>query len=428
MSLPTTVAPQAKGSDRLGATACPFCGLLCDDLVVATGTVPQVNANGCARSRALFSAAASSNVVPSIDGASVALEHAIARAAEIVADARQPVFLSAGTDVAGMRALLELAERAGGIVDHVNSDAVLRNLLVLQDTGWVSTTLTEVRNRCDLLVVAGSDISSRFPRLFERCLDNRDSLFDIGEREILFLGTPPAGFASSHRVSVLEVSPRRLGELFAGLRCILAGRRLRAREIAGVSPDRLAALLARMQAARYGVLTWAAADLNFPHAELAVQSMCELVQEINGKSRFAVLPLGGNQGDLTTTQATTWQTGYPLRVSFGSGAPEFDPLHHNARRLLEHGEADALLFVSAFDPDYAPPATHVPSVVLGRPGNAPVRASVYIPVATPGLHHAGHLFRTDNVVAIRLRQVGASPWPSAASALSRILEQLGGRQ
>jgi formylmethanofuran dehydrogenase subunit B len=219
-----------------------------------------------------------------------------------------------------------------------------------------------------------------------------------------------------------------LGELFAALRCLLAGRKLHAQEIAGVPLERLTALLDRMRAATYGVLTWAAADLDFPHAELTVQSMCELVQEINDRSRFAVLPLGGSQGDLTSTQVTTWQTGYPLRVSFGSGAPAFDPLHHSAERLLARGEADALLFVNAFDAERAPPATEVPSIVLGRPGNAAGRASVYIPVATPGLHHAGHLFRTDTVVAIRLRQVGVSEWPSAAATLSRILETLGGRQ
>jgi formylmethanofuran dehydrogenase subunit B len=55
------------------------------------------------------------------------------------------------------------------------------------------------------------------------------------------------------------------------------------------------------------------------------------------------------------------------------------------------------------------------------------RATVFIPLATPGLHHAGHLFRADNVVAIRVRQIADSPWPSAATALRRILEALGAR-
>jgi formylmethanofuran dehydrogenase subunit B len=95
--------------------------------------------------------------------------------------------------------------------------------------------------------------------------------------------------------------------------------------------------------------------------------------------------------------------------------------------LIARGEADALLFVNAFDPDRTPPASGVPTILLGRPGTASERATVFIPLATPGLHHAGHLFRTDNVVAIRLRQITDSPWPSAAIALHRILEALRAR-
>jgi formylmethanofuran dehydrogenase subunit B len=313
---------------------------------------------------------------------------------------------------------------------------------VLQDTGWMSTTLTEVRNRCDLLVVAGSDVTSRFPRFFERCLDNRETLFDAAgfesgdvdvkrfdsaKREIVFLGARPEGFASGHRVSVVEVAPSHLGELFAALRFLLSGhKQLRATTVAGVPLQQLSALLQRMRAARYGVLTWTAADLDFPHAELAVQSMCELVQELNRASRFAVLPLGGNDGDLTTTQAATWLSGYPLRVSFGTGAPEFDPYRYSAQRLLAQNGADALLFVSALDAGHTPPATNVPAIVLGRPGTVAHRAAVFVPVGTPGLHHAGHLVRADNVVTIRLRRLIQPQWPSAASVLSRILEHLGG--
>jgi formylmethanofuran dehydrogenase subunit B len=399
--------------------------MLCDDLVIDVGAVPQVRAHGCDRSRTLFSAMSKSAVAPQVEGKPATLDQAIAHAAGILTAAAQPVFLSAGCDVAAMRVLLELAERAGGVVDHVNSDAALRNLLVLQNTGWVSTTLTEVRNRCDLLVVAGTEIASRFPRFFERCIDTPESMFDLEQREIVFLGAPPPGFKSKHRVSVLNVAAHRLGEVFAALRCLLARRRLPATEIAGIASTDLSALLERMQSARYGVLTWAAAELNFPHAELAVQSACELVQQLNQKSRFAVLPLAGNDGDVTTMQAATWQTGYPLRVSFAGGAPAFDPVHFRAERLLASGEADALLFVNAFDPDRAPPARGTPTILLGRPGTSTERAAVFIPVATPGLHHAGHLFRTDNVVAIRVRQVAESPWPSAATALRRILGALG---
>jgi formylmethanofuran dehydrogenase subunit B len=320
-----------------------------------------------------------------------------------------------------MRALLELAERTGGVVDHGAGDAMMRNLLVLQDSGWISTTLTEVRNRADLLIVAGTDISSRFPRFFERLFGEFDSLFTTGERETFFLGAMPRDLPAPLKARAMSVEPARLGEVFGALRSLLVGRTLSAKAVAGIATEELAALLARMQRARYGVLTWAAADLAFPHAELAIQSMCELVTALNASGRFAVLPLGGTDGDLTAAQVTTWQTGFPLRVSFAGGKPVYDPWQHSAQRLLERNEADAMVFVSTLDAANVPPESDAPAIVLGRPGMRTSGSSVFIPVATPGLHHAGHLFRTDNVVALRVRKLAESTLLSAAQALQMIL-------
>ncbi len=406
---------------------CPFCGLLCDDVRVAmTRGMATVVANGCARSRALFAANAHDTATVMVDGKPADLDTAISRAAQILRTARRPLLISAGTDVAGMRVLIELAERSGGIVDHANGDALFRNLRVLQDTGWISTTLTEVRNRADLLVVAGTDISSRFPRFFERCFGEFDTLFGIGARELWFLGRAPDDFPAALRIRTesLAVDPVRLAEFFSALRALLAGRVLKENTAAGVPIGKLSELLERMRAARYGVLTWAAADLAFPHADLAIQSMCEFVKALNSENRFSVLPLGGSDGDLTAQQVTTWQTGFPVRVNFNGGAPTHDSRRDSARHAIQHGEVDAMVFVSALDAARTPPASTIPSIVLGRAGMRPERCSVFIPVSVPGLHHAGHLYRADNVIAIYLRKLAGSALPSAAHALRRILEAM----
>ena len=414
---------QSTGAQEFVHVPCPFCGLLCDDLRIAVAErAATVLANGCTKSRRLFSATSAADAAPLMNGKPVALEVAASKAAAILREARRPVLISAGTDVAGMRALLELAERTGGVVDHGTGEAMMRNLLVLQDSGWISTTLTEVRNRADLLIVAGTDISSRFPRFFERLFGEFDALFATGEREILFLGAMPRDLPAPLKARAISVAvePKRLGEVFGVLRSLLAGKILTAKTVAGIGTEELAALLARMQRARYGVLTWAAADLAFPHAELAIQSMCKLVTALNASGRFAVLPLGGTDGDLTAAQVTTWQTGFPLRVSFAGGKPDYDPWQHSAQRMLERNEADAVVFVSALDAAHAPPESDAPAIVLGRPGTR-TGYSVFIPVATPGLHHAGHLFRTDNVVALGVRKLAESTLPSAALALQMIL-------
>jgi formylmethanofuran dehydrogenase subunit B len=91
---------------------------------------------------------------------------------------------------------------------------------------------------------------------------------------------------------------------------------------------------------------------------------------------------------------------------------------------MQQGEVDAMVFVSALDAARTPPAGDIPSIVLGRAGMRADRCSVFIPVSVPGLHHSGHLFRADNVVAIHLRKIAGSALPSAAQALQRILDAM----
>ena len=91
--------------------------------------------------------------------------------------------------------------------------------------------------------------------------------------------------------------------------------------------------------------------------------------------------------------------------------------------MLQDGEADALLWVSSFGPAHAPPRAAVPTIVLTTPDTRPdFTPEVFIPVATPGVDHGGQLFRTDNVVALPLKQVRHSPYPSVGALLARLTD------
>ncbi|MGH6960234.1 MAG: hypothetical protein ACREE7_07115, partial [Dongiaceae bacterium] len=131
---------------------------------------------GCKLSREGFERAPS-DATPLLSGRAASLDEAIAAAAEILRSSRQPLFAGLATDVAGLRAVMQLAERTGGIVDHLGSDGLFRNLRVLQDSGWMTTTLSEVRNHMDLLLIVGPDPTPLFPRFFERCVAPRQTLF-----------------------------------------------------------------------------------------------------------------------------------------------------------------------------------------------------------------------------------------------------------
>lgn len=414
----------AKPNDVHDVT-CPFCGLACDDLVVAvSGERLSVRANGCPISVPAFEADAPARTTPRLAGRPATLSQAAEAAARLLREAREPLFAGLGTDVAGARAIARLAERCGGILDHMNSPATMRNLLAMQDRGWITTTLAEVRNRADLVVVAGSDLDRRFPRFYERCLVNRETLFAEERRcEIVVLGSAlPEGLPRTEPPPrLVACEPARLHEAAGVLRALVAGRRLQASEAAGAPIAVWRDLADRMLAARYGVLVWAAADLDFPHAELTVLALCELVRELNRTTRFSGVPLGGSDGDVTADAVHLWQTGFASRTGYGRGYPEYDPYHFSSARLLARGEADVLVWVSTFDGARRPPAGAAPTVVLGRAGMIFEREpAVFIPVGTPGLDHPGHVFRTDRVVALPLRRLRPSELPSVAEAAAAI--------
>jgi formylmethanofuran dehydrogenase subunit B len=402
---------------------CPFCGLVCDDLVVRpAGDRLTVQANGCLLARAGFQRPAA-GATPRLAGRGASLAEAAAEAARLLRDARQPLIGGLATDVEGARAAGRLADRCGGVLDHMNSASALRNTLVLQDSGWITTTLSEVRNRADLLIAVGGDIVSRFPRFFERCITNRETLFEAGRQcEVVFLGRglPEGVTLPGLTARVIACDVHRLYEAIGIMRALLAGRTLAAADAAGVPVGVWQALLERMQAARYGVATWVAADFDFPHAELTLQALCELIKDLGQETRFCGLPLGGSDGDLTADSVALWQTGWGGRTAYGRGVPDHDSYHNTTASLLAGG-ADAFVWISSIDETRAPPPTDVPTVVLGREGMSFEREpEVFIPVGTPGLDHAGHLFRTDRVVALRVGRLRESSLPSVAEAIAAI--------
>ena len=102
--------------------------------------------------------------------------------------------------------------------------------------------------------------------------------------------------------------------------------------------------------------------------------------------------------------------------------PSFPGVYHfSADRLLANSEADALFWVSSFNPDRTPPAARIPTVVFGHAQmKLDKEPDVFIPIGTPGANHKGVMFRTDNVVSLPLQKLRNSALPTLAEVLSAI--------
>ncbi len=408
----------------------PFCGIGTDDLSIQVdGVSLKVTANGCAVNTPLFEHAIT-DTRPRVDGKEASLEAAVAKAADLLKGTKLPVIGGCATDVNGMRGLLALADRCGAVVDNMNFVGARNNFLALQDSGWMNTTLAEVKNRCDLLLVVGTDLEAFAPRFFERYLWT-EAMFleDTSQRQVIYLGKAPSGVASTSpngtKAHVLECATVDLPEVMAVLRALVKKQPIRAESVAGIAVADLQAIADQLKAAKYGVVTWAAGALAYSQAELTVQMLSEMVKDLNDQNvRCSGLPLAGKEGDQTANQVCGWTTGYPARTRFSRGYPEYDPFLNDSRELLANGEADALVWVQAFNPVSVPPVTDLPTIVVGRSGMTFTKEpDVFIPVGTPGIDHAGHAYRMDNVVAIRLKKLRDSGLPSTADVLNAIERQ-----
>jgi formylmethanofuran dehydrogenase subunit B len=402
----------ASASETHAHVTCPFCGLRCDDLEIArSGQALKVTRNGCDKAKAGFERPLN-KAQPRIGGRPASLDEAVAAAAALIKGARLPAFGGLATDVDGMRAIMSIADKARGVVDHAFSEAQGRNFKVLQTSGYFMTTMTEARNRADLFIIA-SDVHRFHPRFFERVVCNEKSMFadPAPKRTVVFVGegydTSAATGPRMGDIITINCPMDQVGEVVSALRTLKKGAPLPADVVAGVPKAQIEDLLARCHAAEYGVIVWVPPGLDFPNADLTVHQICEFVKDMNVTQRFAGLSLGGNEGASTAASVCAWQSGYPLRVSYESGAPKYDPDLYAIPKLIASKQTDCLVWLSSFTDSLAPPVSDIPTIVLGTHDlKLAKEPDVYIPVGTPGIDHKGQLVRCDSVVSLPLRDLG----------------------
>jgi formylmethanofuran dehydrogenase subunit B len=357
-----------------------------------------------------------------IDGRAVTLEAATAEAARLLGASRVPVVAGLGTDIAGARAAIALAERLGAALDHVNSSAVLRDLDVMREAGVMVTTPSAARLRADLLLMIGAGLLEAWPQLPERLLIRpaRPQPDEPATRRIIWLcpgsGTPkPAGDES---VQVIGRSAEDLPVLLAALRARVAGHPVGKTRLAAKALDALAAAL---RSARFGVAVWSAAELG----ALTIEMLCGLVADLNANTRFSGLALALGDNALGVLQACGWMTGFPMRTGFGRGYPEHDPWRFDATRLVESGEADCALWISAYRaaaPDWRRP---LPMIALtGADADFRHAPRVHIAVGRPGHDHDAVEYLAAAAALVPVPATKPAATISVADAVSRIAAAL----
>ena len=340
-----------------------------------------------------------------IRGKSAALDAAIAEAASLLSASRLPVIAGLGTDVAGARAAIKLAQSTGGVVDHMHSEALLRDLDVMREAGMMVTTPNEARVRADFLLLVGPGLIEAWPALPERLFANRRTVWLC----------PDAASKPENRYQNMVVvgdNPRDLPVILAALRARCVGRPVAYPPVALATID---SLMAELRKVRFGVAIWSAAQ----HDGLVIEMLCGLVDDLNKGTRFSGLPLAPTDNAAAVQQVAGWMSGFPLRTGFGRRLPEHDPWRFEASRLIDSGEADCAVWISAYGARSPTWKRNLPLVALtARPDT--LGADVTIAVGRPGIDHDAveHLAATATLSAVSASK------PSTAMSVARVIGKI----
>jgi formylmethanofuran dehydrogenase subunit B len=318
-----------------------------------------------------------------IAGQPAALDAAIQEAAKLVASSRCALIGGLGTDVAGARAAIELAERIGAIVDHMHSEIVLRDLDVLRSSGTFATTLTEARVRGDLLLLIGPGLGKAWlelpPQLFAAPQPGEGG--SPKARRICCI-CPASNWPVPASAMVVKGPQAEIPALVAALRARLADGPIGKSRVSSSTLDQVASAL---KAAQFGVAIWSASAID----ALTIEMLGGLLNDLNASTRFSALPLPAGENVVGVTQTCAWMTGLPVRTGFGRTLPEHDPWLFNGDRLVSEAEVDCIFWISAYRAAAPPWRTKLPTVVLTpRDANFDKPPRVHIAVGRPGVDHA----------------------------------------
>jgi formylmethanofuran dehydrogenase subunit B len=365
----------------------------------------------------------SAEATASIDGALASLDDAAAAAARLLARSRQPLIAGLGADIDGARAAIALGQRVGGVVEHMHSAALLRDLDCMRETGVMLTTPGEARVRADVVLLVGEGLMQTWPQLIERLLAPlaRPEGAEL-KRRILWLA-PHADATIPGFDGGIEVHAAGLGATLAGNLAALRAR-VKGRPVAQtqISLPALDAVVGVVKGARFGVAAWTAASLG----ALEIEMLNGLVRDLNETTRFSTLPLAAADNAVGVLAACGWMTGLPVRTGFGSGAPIHDPWRFDAERLVASGETDCVLWISAFGA--VPPVWRntVNVIALCERTTQFVREpNVRIAIGRPGVDHDAVLHSSEVGTLVAVTASARSATPSVAQALEHIGRRLG---
>ena len=422
---------------------CPFCGTLCDDLVVKLSDdgkqILEVE-NACAIGAEKFLHAQNPDRItrPRMkqengEWKEVSYEEAAKYTAKILCDAKKPLMYGwSSTSCEAQSTGHMIAEKVGGIVDNTATVCHGPSLIAVHDVGIPSCTLGEVKNRADRIVFWGCNPAHAHPRHMARYSIFPRGFFTVKgqkSRKIIVVDPRPTDTASLADIHV-QVEQGRDYELLDALRVAFKGEEL-PDMIAGVPKEKVYELAELLKGGRFVTIFFGMGVTHSLGKNHNIDIAIAVTADLNKYTKASIIPMRGHYNVTGSGQVLGWQFGFPFCVDLSRGFARYNPGETSSNDLLQRGEVDAC-FVLGSDPGSHFPFKSVrkiydlPSVCID-PHMTPTAAvsKCHVPVALVGVEVAGSCYRMDNV-PIESRKVVDAPEGMLTDAefLEMVLEEV----
>jgi formylmethanofuran dehydrogenase subunit B len=469
--------------------SCPVCGCLCDDieLIVENNVITEVrNACGMGESKFLgYSAHRPLKPLIRKNGELVetSMAEAVKRSAEILTNASYPILYGwSNTSCEANRIGVELAEEVGGVIDNTSTVCHGPSVLSIQDIGFPTCTLGQVRHRADLVIYWGCNPWSAHPRHIERYTNFTEGRFrssewnhylstlgsyraqkrmqrvaklsgDIGEvRTLERTPVEKIEHLSSELLQkkrkmivvdvrrtrtadladyFLQVEPNKDYELLQALRILVRNEELDVDSVAGIPIEVLEDLADIIVSSEFGMLFFGVGLTMSAGKHRNIDAALSLTRDVNQFTKFLIMPMRGHYNVTGANIVSTWQTGYPFAVDLSRGYPRYNPGETSVVDILSRGENDASLVIAS------DPVAHFPKgavenlvksqliVIDSETSATSLMADVAFPSAVAGIEVEGTAYRMDKV-PLPLKKVVNPPKGvlSDQQILQRILREV----
>ena len=417
--------PKISDSINLKNIVCPFCSLHCDDisvdvkdnkLLVKNDLLPSCKARFEKHNRKIFD-----DQSCKIKGKEANVKKTFDYCKKLINKSNETLILNASSDVNICREILSSASKINGIVDHINSSTFLKNIGLYQRRGYMTTTLTEIKNKSDIIILFSNNILRTYPRLMEIVLAPKNSfsinpknkrIFVIGDKENNIKGCT----LKDSRITFIDFNNKNIPSLIKSI--------TNKKNETQLSDKGFDILLKNISKSKYLSMLWSTSELiKYNECDQIIHTISEYIVSLNEISRAACLSMSGNDGDISSVQATAWISGYPTRVKFTGSYFEFDRDAYNSEKLIESSNVDLVIYINTISNKKLTLNKKHKNIIIGQPATKyNIEPDAFIPCGVPGIDYKGHIFRTDNVVSLPLSAVKVSKFRSAQEILREIIK------